>query len=149
MFKKIVWALLEIATIACGTYVFVSSMVNEEYVDHETAGIGAFMIALGLLLRNWRMTLFTKEDKPDNATKSEAQNKSVNTLLVLIISLTVFLLNKKLSDIDWRVSDNESEIQNLEYKVNDFDDIEYRLDNMENFEERIESLEQYSHGHYY
>lgn len=150
MFKKIIWAILEVATVGIGTYTFVTTMVNEEYVDHEVAGVGAFLIVLGLLLRNWRMTLFIKEANNENsrAIKSETQNKTINTLLILILSFTIFALNRKINDTNWSVSNNESEIENLESKVSEFDDIEYRLDNLETFEERIEHLERYSHGHY-
>lgn len=150
MFRKIIWALLEVATVGYGTYTFVSTMVNEEYVDHEVAGMGAFLIVLGLLLRNWRITLFVKEgnNEESKVIKSETQSKTINTLLILILSFTVFALNRKINDTNWNISNNESEIENLEGKVNQFDDVEYRLDNLESFEERIEHLERYSHGHY-
>jgi len=151
MFKKIIWALLELVTIGSGTYIFVSTMVNEDYVDNEVAGGGAFMIILGLLLRNWRMTLFIKEEKSETSKvlKSEIQNRSVHTLLVLVLSFSLFVLNRKINNTSLRVNDNESDIENLDYQVNEFDEIENRLDNVEAFEERIENLENYSHGHYY
>jgi hypothetical protein len=145
MFKKIIWALLEIATIGSGTYTFVSTMVNEDYVDHKAAGIGGFLIASGLLLRNWRLTLFIKEENKDSSkmVKSEVQNKTTNTLVILILCLTAFGLYRKISS---SVSNNETEIQSIETKLSD--EIEYRLDNVETFEERIENLENHSHRHY-
>ncbi|HEY5824127.1 MAG TPA: hypothetical protein VIT44_07175 [Cyclobacteriaceae bacterium] len=142
MFKKIIWALLEIITIGSGTYIFVSTMTDEYGVDNHEVGLGAFLIVLGLLLRNWRMTLFIKEPKKDT------DNKSINTVLILILSISIFVLNKRISDITSNVDDNKSEIQNLNSQANKFDDIETRLENLESFEDRIEDLENYSHSHY-
>src|SRR5690349_12640037 len=118
MFKKLTWALLEVATMGYGTYLFVSTIVNEDDLDPHQAGLGAFMIVLGLLLRNWRMSLFVKEDKTgmDKPVKSETQSKAVNTLLILVISLTVFMLNRKVNHITSAVIDNAIEIENFDSK---------------------------------
>lgn len=150
MFKKIIWALLEVSTIGFGAYVFVSTMVNEDYVDHETAGIGAFLIVVGLLLRNWRTTLFIKEEKNETSKQNqqEAQSKTGSALLILILALSFFGLNKKVNDIRSNVESNESELQSLDSQINGFGDIEDRLENVESFEERIDDLETYSHSHY-
>lgn len=150
MFKKIIWALLEVSTIGSGAYVFVSTMVNEDYVDHETAGIGAFLIVVGLLLRNWRTTLFIKEEKNETSKQNqqEAQSKTGSALLILILALSFFGLNKKVNDIRSNVESNESELQSLDSQINGFGDIEERLENVESFEERIDDLETYSHSHY-
>jgi hypothetical protein len=149
MFKKILWAFLEILTIGGGTYVFVSSMVNEDYVDHEIAGIGAAFIVVGLLLRNWRTTLFVKE-KPDElkTNKHETQNSIVNTLLLLILALSFFELNKKINDTNLEAINNESHLQNLDSRIDELGEIEDRIDNVESFEGRIEELEADSHRHY-
>ena len=61
MTKKIIWAIVELITIAIGTGIFVTSTLDN-YVDEESAGIGAFMIVLGLLLRNWKSELFIKSE---------------------------------------------------------------------------------------
>lgn len=150
MLKKIIWALLEVATIGYGSFIFVSTMVNEDYIDHVVAGTGAFLIVLGILLRNWRMTLFIKEEKKEGAKdpKSENQTKSLNLLLILILSFTFFLLNRKISSASWDIANNESQIQSLDSRLNELDDMEYRLDNIELLEERLEDLENYSHYHY-
>lgn len=115
MFKKLFWALLEISTIGLGTYVFVSTMVNEDYVNHETAGLGAFLIVAGLLLRNWRTTLFVKEEKNETSkqNRQETQSKTGSALLILILALSFFGLNKKVNDIRSDVESNESELQSL------------------------------------
>jgi|GEM_PF-4545779 len=155
MFKKIIWALLEVVTIGSGTYIFVSTMVDEYEIDKHEAGMGAFLIVLGLLLRNWRMTLFVKSENNDNKTtqKIEVQSKSVNAILILIISFSLFILNRKLNDTASTVDNNETEIENLNSRINGLDDIdlsniENRLDDMEYLESRIEDLENYSHSHY-
>lgn len=150
MFKKIIWALLEVATIGYGTYVFVSTMVNEDYVDHEVAGIGASLIAAGLLLRNWRVTLFIREERKEaiKVTKYETQNKTGNTLLILILALSFFALNRKINDTKLDMASNELELQNLNSGMNDFGDLQDKLDNVESLEERIEDLEIYSRNHY-
>lgn len=150
MFKKLFWALLEISTIGLGTYVFVSTMVNEDYVNHETAGLGAFLIVAGLLLRNWRTTLFVKEEKNETSkqNRQETQSKTGSALLILILALSFFGLNKKVNDIRSDVESNESELQSLDSQINGFSDIEERLENVESFEERIDDLETYSHSHY-
>jgi len=150
MFKKIIWALLEVATIGSGTYVFVATIVDEYGIDRNEAGLGAFLIVLGLLLRNWRMTLFIKKEKSEgnSVKKPEIQSNSVNILLILILSLSMFILNKKINGINSNVDSNESEIQKLDSRINEFNALEHRLDNVESFEERIEDLENYSHRHY-
>jgi hypothetical protein len=150
MFKKIIWAILEVATIGGGTYILVPAMLNEYSVDSEVAGSGAFLIVLGLLLRNWRMTLFIKEDKRENnnSTKSELQSKTANTLLIFALTFALFILNKKINDTNGNVDTTESSIQDLESKVSELDQLDHRLDNVESFEQRIEELETDSHRHY-
>lgn len=155
MFKKIIWALLEVVTIGSGTYIFVSTMVDEYEIDKHEAGMGAFLIVLGFLLRNWRMTLFVKPEDNNNKTtqKIEVQSKSVNAILILIISLSLFMLNKKITNTVSTVDSNETEIENLNSRIDGLDDvdlsnIESRLDDMEYLESRIEDLENYSHSHY-
>ncbi|GCC53703.1 hypothetical protein SanaruYs_39480 [Chryseotalea sanaruensis] len=155
MFKKIIWALLEVATIGSGTYIFVSTMVDEYEIDKHEAGMGAFLIVLGFLLRNWRMTLFVKSEDNNNKTtqKIEVQSKSVNAILILIISLSLFMLNRKITNTASTVDSNETEIENLNSRIDGLDDIdlsniENRLDDMEYLESRIEDLENYSHSHY-
>lgn len=155
MFKKIIWALLEVTTIGSGTYIFVSTMVDEYEIDKHEAGMGAFLIVLGFLLRNWRMTLFVKSEDNNNKTtqKIEVQSKSVNAILILIVSLSLFMLNKKITNTASTVDSNETEIENLNSRIDGLDDIdlsniENRLDDMEYLESRIEDLENYSHSHY-
>lgn len=91
MAKKIIWAIVELITIAIGTGVFVTSTLGS-YVDKESAGIGAFMVVLGLLLKNWRKDLFSKqstevkiEDKKEN--KSSDKNLMVGVLLIFAFTL--------------------------------------------------------------
>jgi len=150
LFKRIIWALLEVATIGSGTYMFVSTMVDDLGVDKNDAGLGAFLIILGLLLRNWRMTLFIKSEGNESSTvqKSEIQSKSVNTLLIIAISFSMFMLNKKINDTNTTMDSSESQIQTLDSRVSELDDIEYRLDKVESLKERIDELETYSHSHY-
>ena len=144
MFKKIIFALLEFVTIGCGTYVFVSTMVNEDYIDNESAGMGAFLIVLGFLLQNWRTTLFVKEAKIENdKASSESRNRIISTLFIIGLSMTLFALNRKINAINSNSDYLESEIDSK------FDDTGNRLENVESFEERIENLESVSHIHYH
>jgi len=142
MFKKIIWALLEVTTIGSGTYIFVSTMVDEYEIDKHEAGMGAFLIVLGFLLRNWRMTLFVKSEDNNNKTtqKIEVQSKSVNAILILIVSLSLFMLNKKITNTASTVDSNETEIENLNSRIDGLDDID--LSNIENRLDDMNTLNQ-------
>jgi hypothetical protein len=116
MFKKIIWALVELITIAIGTGIFVTSTLDN-YVDEESAGIGAFMVILGLLLKNWRKTLFTNKEKP---LKDSSKSTTLTTGLIMIIAFTLWGMNYG------NIKDNSSDINSLESKV---DDLEYNSHN--------------------
>ncbi|MEJ0032417.1 MAG: hypothetical protein WDO15_19620 [Bacteroidota bacterium] len=60
MLKKIVWAFFELTTIGPGTYILVTTLTNDYDVDNETAGLGAFLIVLGLLIRKLANDPFQK-----------------------------------------------------------------------------------------
>jgi hypothetical protein len=148
MVKKIIWAFSEVTTIGLGTYIFVSTIANQDYVDEESAGIGAFLIVLGLLLRNWRTTLFIRETKNEieREIKPDNQNRTNNALIVFILLFTFFALNRKINTTNSSTEALESEIENLDSR---FDDLESELGDIGSIEDRIEDLERYSHHHYY
>ena len=117
MVKKIIWAIVELVTIAIGTGIFVTSTLDS-YVDEETAGIGAFMVVLGLLLKNWRKDLFAKTTTIDHSIESKEINKSDNKVIagvLLIFAFTLWGLNYG------NIDDNEGDINSIERKVDDLE----------------------------
>lgn len=101
MFKILIWILLDVSTFAYGTYKVVFALLNQDaYLIHEEAGTGAFLIVLGLLIRNWRQSYFlNKNDDPDNGKgdKAAAPPKTINVLMIALIIFSVLLLNRNLN----------------------------------------------------
>ena len=124
MFKKIIWAVIELITIAIGTGIFVTSTLDN-YVDEESAGIGAFMVILGLLLKNWRKNLFANNE---TTLKGSKNTSSLTTGLILIIAFTLWGMNYG------NIKDNSSDINSVESDVNSLDN-------------RIDDIEYNSHHH--
>lgn len=95
MVKKIIWAIVEVVTIAIGTGIFVTNTLDS-FVDAEMAGIGAFMVVFGLLLKNWRKDLFAKKTSSEYSAERKKDNKSDNKVIagvLLIIAFTLWGLN--------------------------------------------------------
>ena len=112
MFKKIIWVVVELVTIAIGTGIFVTSTLDNR-VNEEGAGIGAFMIVLGLLLRSWKESLFTK--KLDQRLH-KANNSWLKKGLIMIIVFTLWGMNYG------NIQDNSSDIGWLQYAVDRLED---------------------------
>lgn len=118
MVKKVIWAIVELVTIAIGTGIFVTSTLDS-YVDEEIAGIGAFMVVFGLLLRNWRKDLFSSSNSTQNKTENiekKTSDKNVILGVLLIFAFTLWGLNYG------NIGDNQSDINSLENKVEDLED---------------------------
>lgn len=144
MIRRIIWVLLETSFIGGGTYIFISTILNEDILEHKTAGLGAFLIVLGLLIRDWRLTLFIDSSNEKKETDL-SKIKTSSVLAVMIFALSIFLLHRKVT----------STIENLEYGNDNVEviatelyRIEDRVSNVEDFEERIIEIENYSHSHY-
>lgn len=93
MAKKIIWAIVELITIAIGTGVFVTSTLDS---NEESAGIGAFMVVLGLLLKNWRKDLFSKQStevKIEDKKENKSSDKNLMFGVLLIFAFTLWGLN--------------------------------------------------------
>ncbi|HZH70698.1 MAG TPA: hypothetical protein VFD80_09625 [Flavobacteriaceae bacterium] len=91
MAKKIIWAIVELITIAIGTGVFVTSTLDK-YVDKESAGIGAFMVVFGLLLRNWRKDLFSSSNSTQNKTENIEKKTSDKNVILGVLLIFAFTL---------------------------------------------------------
>jgi len=142
MIKKIIWAVLELATIGTGTYIFVTELF-ERRINNEEIGLGAFLIVLGLLIRNWRITLFyeQKNEIPNNK-KSELPQKSINVVLIFILSIPVVFLYKQIHESNYSLEEKVDANMNYLY------DVEGRVSDLELLEERIIELEESSHRHF-
>lgn len=147
MFKKILWAILELITMGGGTYGFVVAMTNEYEVSQEEAGLGAFLIVVGLLLRNWRLTLFTKnETSSDSKQKKIESASSTNLIVILILAFSVATLFRKVGDVQEIGNTNSYDIDEINSKIGNISDVE---SDIESLQERIDDLEGSSHSHYY
>ena len=92
MINIIIWAIVELLTIAVGTGIFVTNTLYHS-VDEESAGIGAFMVVFGLLLRSWKKDLFASKDKnnKDDDTKPETNTTDKNVVLG-VLAIAVFTM---------------------------------------------------------
>jgi hypothetical protein len=72
MVKKVIWAIVELVTIALGTGIIVTSVL-ERHINEDNAGIGAFMVVSGLLLKNWRKDLFSSSNSTSHKAKEKAE----------------------------------------------------------------------------
>lgn len=147
MIQKIFWMIIELATIGMGTYRLVKTLLDEVSIDNEAAGFAAFLIVSGLLLRNWRTTLFASNnasDKAESTKKVDNLNRTINSVVMIIISVSVIALNRKINDA---IDNNESEIKvitkSIEGRLSEFEEVDSKT------EKRILNLERNSHYHNY
>lgn len=151
MTKRIVFFLTDFVTLVIGTGVFVGYALSER--DEELSGIGAAMVVLGLLIREWRTSaqkISKTNDRSANEEQSEIKRKAkmfdernlkTKTLLTiaLLSILTFTMWGSHKSKIDshehyWKFQNIESKFDNIEGSVISLD-------------ERLEKVEEHSHYH--
>jgi hypothetical protein len=114
--KKVIWAILELITIAIGTGIFVTNIL-ESYINEEDAGVGAFMVVTGLLLRSWRRDLFSSSNpansKIEEKAKKDISDKDLTLGILLIFAFTLWGVNYH------NTNDNKRYGNSIKGKVND------------------------------
>jgi hypothetical protein len=93
MIKKIIWAFLDLITFGIGTALFVTATLFPRS-DEEAAGIGAFMIILGFLLRNWKKNLFASTNNENKEIKSTEKYIALGVILIVAFTLCGAILTK-------------------------------------------------------
>jgi len=113
MVKKIFWAILELITLAGGTGIFVAGALAR-YSDEEMAGLGAVTVVVGLLVRDWRKTIFFKQPTStivNDRKETLPPNKDIIIGIVLITSFTLWSHNFQ------KINRASNDINSLEYEV--------------------------------
>jgi len=87
MVKKLIWAAIELITIVIGTAIFVESTLHS-----EESGIGAAIVVLGLLLKDWRKDLFAKQKTTGTVEEKEKSKASDKILIMGILLISYFTL---------------------------------------------------------
>lgn len=146
MKKRITYLIIDTVLLAFGSFVFVSNTLSR---DQEGAGLGAAMIVIGLLIREWRnepqQSLLNEQEKQQNARdeikrKANLFNESQSkTMIIVLLAVSAFTF--------WGF--NNSRINNHDH--NEFRVLDYKIDEVENYtnslESRVKEIEENSHSH--
>ena len=154
MTKRILNFIIDVILLAVGSLAFVSSVLNDQ---ESEAGIGAAMIVIGLLIREWRnepqRSILVEQEKPQNSEdeikrngrdeikrKARLFNESQSkTMIIVLLAVSAFTF--------WGF--NNSRINNHDH--NEFRVLDYKIDEVENYtnslESRVKEIEENSHSH--
>jgi hypothetical protein len=127
MIKKVVFAVLELITIGGGVGLFVTNALMSAYSPYNTdeAGMGAFMVVLGLLIRVWKKELFKSKvqdaenvnvEKRDSAEKVHSKVLAIGLITVFALTFWGFSSRNAISN-NYEISSVESEVEDLKNEL--------------------------------
>lgn len=119
------YLLLDVITFGLGSGLAVYGMIDDGRHNEEPAGWGAFLVAMGFIIRHWTQVLNQRSDSIDlKSTPAEQGTNTKNMAIVLAIVGVGALFSKVSERAENAVSENyrlQSQIEDLEYKITDLE----------------------------